>query len=267
MKIKKIVSVLFLVIFFQIVSAQEKSKIDSINSIIIQNASISSDSLVTLFQKNIVDSETINYTRGKADALAKLSVVYYYQGNYKENVNAQLEAITLYETLNLSSKVAVNYGELGYQMKRRDLKKGHYYMQKGKAIAEYNKDEEVLKNLYNNYGVLKEMNNELDSALFYYNKSLHIKEKQKDAFGIPYSVSNIGGVYFLKKEYKNALIQFERSIDKRILLNDSIGISENLTQIAEVYLEEGNYNKAINSFKKSKRSISKVWGIYNLDGT
>ena len=257
MEIKKIVSVLFLVIFSQLVSAQEKSKIDSINSIIIQNASISSDSLIKLFQKNIVDSETINYTVGKADALAKLSVVYYYQGNYKENVNAQLEAIILYETLNLSSKVAINYGELGYQMKRRDLKKGEYYMQKGKAIAEKDKDDDVLKNLYNNYGVLKEMNNELDSALYFYNKSLLIKEKQGDTLGIPYSVSNIGGVYFLKKEYRKALIQFESSIDKRVLLNDSIGISENLTQIGEVYFEEGKYYKAINSLKKSNKIASK----------
>ena len=257
MEIKKIVSVLFLVIFFQIISAQEKSKIDSINGIIIQNTPISSDSLVKLFQKNIVDSETINYTIGKADALAKLSVVYYYQGNYKENVTTQLEAITLYETLNLSSKVASNYGELGYQMKRRDFNKAQYYMQKGKAIAEHYKDEEVLKDLYNNYGVLKEMNNELDSALYFYNKSLFIKEKQNDTLGIPYSISNIGGVYFLKKEYKKALNEFESSIKRRILLKDSIGISENYTQIAEVYLDEGKYNKAINSLKKSNKIASK----------
>jgi len=257
MEIKKIVSVLFLVIFFQIISAQEKSKIDSINSIIIQNASISSDSLVKLFKYNITASEAIDYDLGKADALAKLSIVYYYKGNYNENVITQLEAIIIYETLNISSKVAVNYGELGYQMKRRDLQKAQYYMQKGKAIAESFNDEEVLKNIYNNYGVLKEMNNELDSALYFYNKSLFIKEKQNDTLGIPYSVSNIGGVYFLKKDYKRALNEFENAIDKRILLNDSIGISENLTQIGEVYLDDGKYPKAINSFKSSNEIASK----------
>jgi len=256
MKIKKIVSVLFLVIFFQIGSSQEKRIIDSINKIIIQKSSISQDSLVSLFQNNIEDSESLNYIIGKADALAKLSIVYYYQGKYKENVTTQLEAITLYETLNLSSKVASNYGELGYQMKRRNFNKGQYYMQKGKAIAEHNKDEEVLKDLYNNYGVLKEMNGELDSALYYYNKSLLIKEKQGDTFGIPYSVSNIGGVYFLKKDYKRALNYFENALEKRVTLNDSIGISEDYTQIAEVYLDEGKYNKAINSFKKSNKIAS-----------
>ena len=196
MKIKKIVSILFLVIFFRIGFSQEKRLIDSINGITIQNVSISQDSLVALFQKNIKDSDSLNYTVGKADALAKLSVVYYYQGNYKENVRLILDAINLYETLELYSKVAVNYGELGYQMKRRDFKKAQYFMQKGKKLAERYKDEDVLKDLYNNYGVLKEMNNELDSALYYYKKSLVIKEKQRDNFGIPYSESNIGGVYF-----------------------------------------------------------------------
>ncbi len=251
MKICKLISILVLFFCFQFVTAQEKRGIDSINGIIIQKASISSDSLVRLFQKNITDSEYLNYTIGKADGLAKLAVVYYYQGNYKENVSTLLEAIRIYETLKLSSKVAVNYGELGYQMKRRDLNKAQFYMQKGKRIAELTEDEEVLKNLYNNYGVLKEMNNELDSALYFYNKSLFIKEKQDDTFGIPYSVSNIGGVYFLKKDYSRALNYFENSIDKRIELRDSIGISENLTQIAEVYLEKAKYYKAIKSFKKS----------------
>lgn len=257
MEIKKIISILVLGCFFYIVSAQEKRTIDSINEIVIQKASISQDSLVRLFQKNIEDSESLNHTIGKADALAKLSVVYYYQGNYKENVNTILEAINLYEGLKLPSKVASNYGELGYQMKRRDFEKGQYYMQKGKKLAEEYNDEEVLKNLYNNYGVLKEMNNELDSALFYYNKSLLIKEKQNDAFGIPYSVSNIGGVYFLKKDYKKALNQFESSITKRIILEDSIGISENYTQIAEIYFDEEKYPEAIETFKKSNRIASK----------
>ncbi len=257
MKVKKLISILFLVIFFRIGFSQEKRLIDSINGITIQNVSISQDSLVHLFQKNIKDSDSLNYVKGKADALAKLSVVFYYQGNYKENVSLVLEAINLYETLELYSKIAFNYGELGYQMKRRDFKKAHFYMQKGKKLAELYKDEDVLKDLYNNYGVLKEMNNELDSALYFYKKSLVIKEKQGDHFDIPYSESNIGGVYFLKKDYKRALIQFEKSIDKRIELNDSIGISENITQIAEVYLNEEKYYKAIEMFKKSNRIASK----------
>ena len=256
MKVKKIISILFLVFFFRIGFSQEKRLIDSINGITIQNVSISQDSLVLLFQKNIKDSETLNYIIGEADALAKLSVIYYYQGNYKENVSLILEAINLYETLELYSKVASNYGELGYQMKRRDFQKAHFYMQKGIKLAEQYRDEDVLKNIYNNYGVLKEMNNELDSALYYYKKSLVIKERQGDDFGIPYSESNIGGIYFLKKDYKRALNQFEKSIDKRIELNDSIGISENITQIGEVYVNEEKYYKAIETFKRSNRIAS-----------
>ncbi len=249
--IKKLILIIIFLFGIQFTNAQEKSKIDSINNIIVQKASISSDSLIKLFQKNISDSESINYPIGKADALAKLSIVYYYQGKYNENVSSQLEAIRVYEVLNDLSKVAINYGELGYQMKRRDLSLAQYYMQKGKDIAESLNDEDVLKNLYNNYGVLKELNNELDSALYFYNKGLVIKEKQGDSFGIPYSVSNIAGIYYLKKDYKKAKKQFKESLNKRIALNDSIGISENLRHIAEIYLDEGSYYEAIEKLKES----------------
>ena len=51
--IKKTILIIILLFGIQFIKAQEKSRIDSINNIIIQKASISSDSLIKLFQKNI----------------------------------------------------------------------------------------------------------------------------------------------------------------------------------------------------------------------
>ena len=80
--------------------------------------------------------------------------------------------------MNLKDKQANSFAVYGYQLKLRDMNSAVMYMQKGMKLAESIKDEFSLSGIYDNYGVLKEMQNELDSALFFYNKSLKIKEKK-----------------------------------------------------------------------------------------
>jgi len=231
--------------------AQNKKQIDSINILEIQLLQLSPDSLVNLFKKNIQDAEAIQYEEGVAKGYTRLGLVYGYQGKYDEATNLTFKAINKYEQLNMPIEVALLYAGMGYSLKYSDLKKGLSYMQKGISVAEKNNLQDELKDIYNNYGVLKEINNELDSALYYYNKGLQIKIAQNNTFDIPYSISNIAGVYALKKEYEKAKQQYNKSLQDRIILQDSIGIAENYTQIGEVYMAEEKYNEAIQYIKKS----------------
>ena len=250
----KIFTFFFLFIFCVIYQgfSQDKNQIDTINEIVIHESIISSDSLIKLFSANIKEAKKISYKKGMADGYLKLSITQYYQGKYKENLKSTLEAIRLYEELNNIPKIANAYAELGYQMKRRNMDKAVFYMQKGKSLAEKNELDSELKNIYNNYGVLKEMKQELDSALFYYQKGLQIKEKQKDSLGIPYSLSNIGGAYLLMNNYNNAIEYLNLSMKYRLQLKDSIGLAENYTNLAEVYFEKKDYKKSLNISKKKK---------------
>ncbi len=45
--------------------------------------------------------------------------------------------------------------------------------------------------MYDNYGVVKEVLKEYDSAFYYYNKSLAMKKEAYDIVGIPYSLNKI----------------------------------------------------------------------------
>src|SRR5690554_620946 len=171
--------------------SQDKKTIDSINKLYVQGLNIPQDSIVSLFQKNLKDAKNLSYELGKADAYSQLSLVYGYQGKYEESTKNAIEGIKIYEKLNKLDRVADYYAEMGYSMKYRDLKMALYYMQKGKAVAEANNFENELKDIYNNYGVLKEINKELDSAAFYFEKGLAIKQKLNDTIGIPYSWSNL----------------------------------------------------------------------------
>ena len=166
---------LALLLFSMIASAQQERVIDSINSIPFEVKIARGDNFEKIFLQNAAKAQKINYTKGLAESYGNLALIYYYRGKYDLNVKYTLAAIALYERLGLAGPLADQYGELGYSMKRRNMVKAQYYMQKGIRIAEA---ENLLKQklkLYDNYGVLKEMQGQLDSALIFYRVGLDIK--------------------------------------------------------------------------------------------
>lgn len=248
---KRFLSCLFVILIFIASHSQEKKTIDSINKLYVQGLNIPQDSIVSLFQNNLKNAEKIDYQLGMADAYSQLSLVYGYQGKYEESAKNTIEGIKIYERLNQLDRVASYYAEMGYSMKYRDLKQALYYMQKGKAVAEANDFENELKDIYNNYGVLKEINNELDSALFYFEKGLEIKIKLNDTIGIPYSWSNMAGAYGLQENFSKSREYFNKSLQQRLVWADSLGIAENYTQLGEVFMAEKKWNYAIPLMHKS----------------
>ncbi len=243
--------------------SQSKKTIDSINKLYVQGLNIPQDSIVALFQQNLKDAEKISYELGMAGAHSQLSLVYAYQGKYEESTKSSIEGIKIYEKLNQLDRVADYYAEMGYSMKYRDMEKALYYMQKGKTIAEANNFENELKDIYNNYGVLKEINKELDSALFYFEKGLQIKLKLNDTIGIPYSWSNLAGVYGLQENFSKSREYFNKSLQQRLQWADSLGIAENYTQLGEVFVAEQKWSNAIPLVHKSL-PISKKKQYQNL---
>jgi hypothetical protein len=104
-------SILFLCV--SILLAQDRSKIDEINSIHVQGATVSSDSLMTLFTKNLEDAKAIGYQAGVADGYSKLATIHYYQGDFEKATFYNLEAIAVLEELQDYGRVASSYAGLG----------------------------------------------------------------------------------------------------------------------------------------------------------
>lgn len=242
---------LFLCLGFWKLYPQQKAEIDSINKIYLQGLNIPKDSIISLFKENLKAAESIQYSLGIADAYAQLALAYGYQGNYEERTKHALTAIRMYEKMDNLGRVADNYAELGYGMKYRDLPKALYYMQKGKAVAEAGSFQNELKDIYNNYGVLKEIEGQLDSALFYFEKGLEIKEQMNDTIGIPYSWSNLAGVYGLQENFSKSREYFNKSLQQRLVWADSVGVAENYTQLGEVFMAEKKWDQAIPLIHKS----------------
>ena len=243
--------------------SQSKRSIDSINKTPYLQLLKNHAKLQSVFKANAINAKKINYTFGEAESYSKLSLTYYYSGDFKENLMYSLLAIKLFERIDSKEALAKEYGELGYRMKDRSLPKALFYMQKGLHISEKNNFEEPLLSIYNNYGVLKSRNKEQDSALFFYKKCLALKEIRKDSIGIPYSLNNIAEIFISKKDFNKAKKLLYRALSIRIKLDDQYGIAENYSLLGDLFLADFKYNEAILNYTKSL-DISQHYGFNTL---
>ena len=246
-KINTILVVFFLLIFkSQTALAQNNitKQIDSVNNLPYQSKIANTTKFLKIYQDNLAKAQKAKYKIGIADSYSNLSLMYYFQGKYDLNTAYMLKATRLYQQLNLKDKQANSFAVYGYQLKLRDMNSAVMYMQKGMKLAESIKDEFSLSGIYDNYGVLKEMQNQLDSALFFYNKSLKIKEKLKDNPGIPYSANKIALVKLMQNKPSEAKTLLDYAYKIRNDIKDVYGIAENLNYY-------GFYFKQINDDKQS----------------
>ncbi|HTO34664.1 MAG TPA: ATP-binding protein, partial [Flavobacterium sp.] len=231
-------------------------EIDSLNNLPYEYKVANASTLHHLYIKNANVSKEINYLKGEADSYGNLGLIYNYQGKYDKNTQATLKAIELYEKLNDKNKLIATYGGYGYQIKRRDMTKALYYMQKALKLGA-DSDTEELTPVIDNYGVLKEMLGEHDSAVWYYQKALKRKEKINDEHGIPYSLSKIAGVKLMRKQFDEVKPLLDRAFEIRKKINDRIGIAETYSFYADFYAEQGQNEKAAEYFRLSNEEAKK----------
>src|SRR5690606_34748951 len=107
------------------------------------------------------------------------------------------------------------------------------------------------KALYDNYGFLKEMQHQYDSAYFFYNTSLRLKRNQNDSVGIPYSLNKIGFLNLTEKKFVEAKKNFDEAYKIRLQIDDKIGIAENLNFYGSYYYKVNDLEKSIHYFKQA----------------
>lgn len=226
-------------------------KIDSLNTIPYA-VKISNPSLNVKIYENVLKEASRNkYPKGIADAYSSLALISYYQGNFYKHTLYSLKAIEWHHKLREYKKLCSDYAEYGYQLKKRNRKQATFYMQKGKKIAEERKYTFELGGIYDNYGVIKEMNNELDSALYFYQKALRIKESINDSNGIPYSWNNIAGIFLFQKKYAMAKQFLDKAYQNRLVRKDSFGMAENLALYGNYFKIKGNFKEAIAYYQQT----------------
>ncbi len=253
----------FLVILNTHVNGQKiKLEIDSTNSIPYKYVVSNTRNSIKIFHSNLEKAQSINYKYGEAVSLQKLGLAYGLNGKYEKQTKVYLKALKIYYQLDSLRNFAFLTGEFGYNLKRANIKKAVKYINNGISIAEDKNFKSILATLYDHYGVIKEMTNDLDSALYYYQKALQIKEIQSDSNGIPFSLNNIAGIYAMKKNYKKSFSYLTKSDNYRKHEKGNFGKAENLMFYGETYLQMGNIDSAISKYKQCLELSKKLGYSY-----
>jgi signal transduction histidine kinase len=200
----------------------------------------------------------------RAKAADLLSTVQYLGGAYDSSAFYLLDAIALYQELKMPAALGQAYCEYGYRIKRRNLDEAFRYMIHGIGILENNVCHKELTAAYDNYGVLHEFKNNLDSAEWYYHRALELKENLNDSIGIPYSLNNLGGIQIIRGHYDEAYAFIQRGMQIRRMRNDGMGEAESCTLMGELHQAWGKWPDAIEWFLRSASICSSLGYPYLL---
>ena len=256
-------TVLFLFFSLSVYGQDYKAKIDSVNAISHQYIVSNIYKAIDVFTLNAVNAERIGYKPGAAKSYSHLGKAFYLNGKYDASALNYIKSISLFEELNDENGLVEAYGEFGYQLKRRDLAKANFFMRKGLRLAEKNNYDSLLVSLYDNYGVLKEMEKKLDSAVYFYKKSLFSKQKMNDVIGIPYSLNKLAGIEILRSNFPAALNYLKRSDAFRENEEGDFGRAENFAAYGDLYKQMNFLDTAIINYKRCL-SLSEKNGINYL---
>ncbi|MFM9985934.1 MAG: tetratricopeptide repeat protein [Flavobacteriales bacterium] len=216
------------------------------------------DKSLFMMQKAYIWSGEINYPIGKGKSAHQLSIVHYLKGQYDSSAFYNIKAQEIFEAAKLPIELGNVVCSYGYSIKRRNLPEAFKLMRKGIRVLEKEKSQGSLTSAYDNFGVLHEMNDNLDSATFYYSKALSLKENLADSIGIPYSLNNLGGVMAMRGDYEGALPYFERALHIRENLNDDFGVAESQSLFGDLYLQWDKFTEAIGWFQQSNIGCSQL---------
>lgn len=240
---------------FQFVKAQDENlirKIDSLNLEVPYEKRIETTAFnLNKYLQNAKDASNLNYQKGIADSYNNISLIYFYQSKYDLSTEYFFKAIKLYETLKLDGEAGNLYSLYGYRLRHKDIQKSISYMQKGIKLAEKAGANFELMGMYDNYGLVKEANQEPDSAEFYFKKALSMKKATNDQTGIPYSLNKLGTLYAGLGQFEKAKPFFDEAYQIRLKLNDKVGIAENLSFYGTYYEMQGQTTQAISYFKQA----------------
>lgn len=256
----------FLLFFITSISfcfAQNSKKVDSVSNMPLTYLQANLKTAIPILERNAEDANKIGNTKAEAKTYALLALAMYFHGDYDQNIFYLTKAINLFEKIGDWENVSKEYSELGYRLKATNIVDSEKYLLKAMKIAENKNFSTPLLSIYNQYGEVKSLKKQEDSAMIYYKKGLSIKEKVNDSVGIPYSLVNIGYSYTKSKKFGLAKKYFDRAMSYRIALKDHYGISDTYAYYGDMYFEMKKYNHAIDNYKKSL-NIATNYEITNL---
>jgi len=205
-----------------------ESKIDTLNQLGFDLIFTDPTESRILLNEAISVAESVNYVRGKAEALKNKGISYDIQSNANQAILYYQEALSLLEIL---------------------------------------KDTLGISRLKNNLGIAYKNLDDLEMARKFYEESIELKEILGDVKGVAYGLNNVGELFLGEKDYAAALEHFTRANSIVDSLEDNRGRSITLSNIAISYLEMGDSKAAISYILPSMQIDEESEDYYSLSSS
>lgn len=191
-------------------------------------------------------------------AYERLSQITQLEGQADSSTFYILAAVDVYRAAGLRLQLGIALCDLGFNGWRRDLPLAFRHYREGLALLKAEGATEQLSRAFDNYGVLYEANNDLDSAWHFYTKALANKELFHDSIGMPYSLNKMATVLIQRDRFVEAERLFQRADTIRRAIDDRLGLADQPVYFGDLYQAWGRYPEAIAQFTIGLEAAAQV---------
>ena len=184
--------------------------------------------------------------------LNELAYIYKAIGELDKSQQNILKSLEFAERLDLQTKVAESYGNLGliYQV-RGDLDKAEDMHKKSLEIEKKLRCLEGMANDYGNLGLIYHVRGDLDKAEDMHKKSLEINKKLGRLEGMSNAYGNLGLIYRVRGDLDKAEDMHNKSLEIEKKLGRLEGMASEYGNLGLIYRVRGDLGKAVDMHNKS----------------
>jgi two-component system sensor histidine kinase UhpB len=204
---------------------------------------------VSLAKTTRLPDGSYGFKKGIGNAYNNLGNIYFYQGNYSEELKNHLASLKPRDEAGDKKAVIITYNNIGLvNWNAGNYPEAYKNYFTALKIREEIGDQLGLAHSYNVLGVINDDEGNYPGALKNYLISLKIYEKLKADFGIAACNNNIGELYRKQDNFDKALKSFGRSLEIYKKTDDAGGIAMAYNNMGVVYRAQGNYTEALRNF-------------------
>ena len=193
--------------------------------------------------------ESVKDDIGIANMLANIGAIYFNQGADDKALEYSLKSLQLAEKIGDTMRMIYALGNIGSIYHNKKDPVAIAYLLKAIPLAERSGNKDAYVVLSGNVGEIYFDNNNNEKAFEYYKKSVKAGENTSDA---AFAYNGIGKVYLKEGNYEMALQNHNTALRIADSIDDKFQITRSLRGIADVYEKQNNTSLALEYYKKAR---------------
>ncbi len=184
--------------------------------------------------------------------LCNLGSSYQYKEQYDSAMKYYIEAIAIFDRINLSNKLHVIYGNLvGICKIVKDYDKAFQFLNKGLVLARESGDDISLLTLLNNGSEICINTGREAEAEKYLIEGIALARSLKNDFALASMLDNLGDLYLKKLLHNESIPLFKESLKISVSIDNPEGECIALRGLAYCYLDKKQFRSALEYASKS----------------